>query len=266
MRSLLNDRAPKKWLLRGSLVAVLAVSAIVPTALRAGASLALPASLDPDAARGLDDPSWIPPPGSIRVATLPSGLGALPVSAPGVFSAQEASGDAFAWRGHTTLFFGYCVMPPSSDRKYLDLKGCFKVRRLDDERDLAGHQYFGEGFDVFADGKNGWHLDRVKGRAEQPEGDAVDWAPGADAPHGTPAQVTVNAGWNGSGLSASWMVYPGRIHPWVGGRVFHSSWISQSGGASPGTSIQAVGATIWQFASNGTAHGDTGMAETWLHK
>ena len=55
MRSLLNDRAPK-WLLRGSLAAVLAVSAVVPTALRAGASLALPASLDPDAARGLDDP------------------------------------------------------------------------------------------------------------------------------------------------------------------------------------------------------------------
>ncbi len=137
-----------------------------------------------------------------RVVTLPSGLGDLPVNTPGRVTAQGAD-DNFQWQGRTAHLFTYCVTPPKQDAKYADVRACFKARRFGDEGDSEGNQYVGEGFNVFASGKNGWRIDRVKGRAEQRSGEAVDWSPGADEEHGNPATVSVNAGWNGAGLSAS---------------------------------------------------------------
>ncbi|MGH8973852.1 MAG: hypothetical protein ACRD0C_11700, partial [Acidimicrobiia bacterium] len=165
-----------------------------------------------------------------------------------------------------TNLFVYRVRPPDRDGEYADVKACFKARRFDNERDAQGRQYVGEGFKVFASGKDGWRLDRVKGRAEQPSGDAVDWAPTADEEHGNPATVTVSAGWNGSGLSSSWNLYPGRVHPWVGNQVFHSSWVNQAGGAPSGRAVASVGAAVWQFDANDPVHSDTGRAEVWLIK
>jgi hypothetical protein len=222
--------------------------------------------LDPDTARGLDDPGWVPPPGAIRIATLPPGLGSLPVGASGLVAPQEASGDGFSWKGATTTFFTYCVSPSQEDAKSVDMRGCFRVRRFDAERDVGGNQYFGEGFNVFASGKNGWRLQRVKGRAEQPRGQSVDWAPGADESRGDPTQITVSAGWNGSGMSAAWSVFPGRVHPWVNGTVFHSSWIGSGNGAASGKAVQAVGAAVWKFGSDAQVDGGTGIAEAWLRK
>ncbi len=155
------------------------------------------------------------------------------------------------------------MYPSENDAKKADLKGCFGARRFDDETDQDGNGYVGEGFSVFAIGKDGHRLHRVKGRAEQPAGEAIDWSPGADAEHGNPATVSVSAGWNGFGLSSSWNVYPGRIHPWSGRSVFHSSWLTEAGGARAGESIQALGAAVWQFGP-GEAARRNGMAEIWI--
>jgi len=72
-------------------------------------------ALDPDATAGLDDPGWVPPPGSIRVATLPSGLGTLPSDATGVVMPPEAGGDGLSWQGRMTSWFSYCVEPSRPD-------------------------------------------------------------------------------------------------------------------------------------------------------
>ena len=245
-------------------VALIAIASMTvhPLGARAGGGPAL----DPDATAGLDDPGWVPPPGSIRVATLPSGLGTLPSDATGVVMPQEAGGDGFSWQGRMTSLFSYCVEPSRHDAKAIDMKGCFRVRRFDDAHDQQGNDYVGEAFSIFGDTKGGWKLDRLKGRSEQPGVEAVDWAPGADQEFGNPQQVTVSAGFEGSGVSSTWTVYPGRTHPWVGRSVFHSSWISQNGGAKPGRSIQSLGAAVWRFSPGAAVHGDTGRAEAWLRK
>lgn len=205
---------------------------------------------------------WIPPPGSVRLATLPSGLPSVPVDTVGPFTAQMSE-EGFGWRGRTTHLFSYCVYPSENDAKKADFKGCFGARRFDDETDQDGKGYVGEGFSVFAIGKDGYRLHRVKGRAEQPAGEAVDWSPGADAEHGNAATVSVSAGWGGFGLSSSWNVYPGRIHPWSGRSVFHSSWLTE--GSPSKRSIEAVGAAVWQFAPGETARRD-GVAEVWISR
>jgi hypothetical protein len=248
-------------------VTVLCGLGLTPAVARAGTPATVGSvAPDPDAMRGLDDPNWFPPPGTIRIATLPSGLGALPANATGLVAAQEASGDGFSWKGTTTTFFTYCVSPSPEDAKSVDMRGCFRVRRFDSERDVGGNEYFGEGFNVFAAGKNGWKLQRVKGRSEQRNGQSVDWAPGADESRGDPTQITVSAGWNGSGMQAAWNVYPGRVHPWVNPTVFHSSWIANGGGAGSGKAVQAVGAAVWKFGPNATVDGGSGIAEAWLRK
>lgn len=252
--------------LRISLSLVLAGCSFAPTAIATASPLdsPLPAT-DPDAAQGFDDHQWTPRSGSVRVATLPSGLGSVPVNVPHEFSARAADDD-FEWQGQTTNLFVYCVRPSDQDARYAYLKACFKARRFDQEADTAGRQYVGEGFKVFASGRDGWRLDRVKGRAEQPSAKAVDWAPTADEEHGNAATVTVSAGWNGSGMSSSWNLYPGRMHPWVGEQVFHSSWVNQADGAPSGRAVASVGATVWQFDGRERVRGDTGRAEVWLIK
>ncbi|MGH8998992.1 MAG: hypothetical protein ACRDY7_06325 [Acidimicrobiia bacterium] len=258
--------AARRRLARISLGVVLAGTSLAPASPAGATELPgpLPAS-DPDAARGFDDANWAPKPGSVRVVTLPSNLASVPLDMPPGFSAQAADGD-FHWQGRTTNLFVYCVRPAERDRKKVDLKACFKARRFDEERDEQGHEYVGEGFKVFASGKDGWRLDRVKGRAEQPSGRAVDWGPSADEEHGNPSTVTVSAGWNGFGMSASWNLYPGRMHPWVGSRLFHSSWINQADGAPSGYSVASVGVAVWQMRRSERVRADTGMAEVWLIK
>ncbi|HEY3239895.1 MAG TPA: hypothetical protein VGL92_10055 [Acidimicrobiia bacterium] len=188
----------------------------------------------------------------------------MPVDAPGRFSAQGME-DGFGWQGRTTHLLSYCVFPSKHDAKMADIKGCFSARRFDEDGDQDGNGYVGEGFRVFAQGKDGYRLHRVKGRAEQPAGEAVNWSPGSDADHGNPSTVTVSAGWNGSGLSTSWNVYPGRVHPWVGRSLFHSSWVTKAGGAPSGNSIQAAGAAVWQLTPGETVRRD-GIAEVWVSR
>lgn len=84
----------------------------------------------------------------------------------------------------------------------------------------------------------------------------MKWAPGADASYGDPKQVSVGisfgysqpgGGWGGSAsVSQTFQVFPGKIHPFAGNQLFHSSWVANGKGAKAGETIESAGVNVWK--------------------
>ncbi|MGH8975353.1 MAG: hypothetical protein ACRD0C_19385 [Acidimicrobiia bacterium] len=218
----------------------------------------VPAPLDTDTAAGLDNVVWMVPKGT-QIARAP-------VFAPS--STFRAPGEGVDPPEGAHVVQNACGKESPADSDKIDVMGCWKIYRLDLEDDSAA-DYFPVTFKVQGTGRGDHGFVRVKGRNGSNTGHNVDWDPGADQSISSTREVGVQVTAGPVSVSNSFTSLKGRIHPYAGESVFHSSWMSPDSRhiSRPGAAVQSAGINIWSVPQGGypsfTWGGDAPNANNW---
>jgi len=229
-----------------ALAALTAVALLVPIA-DAPPATARGGAADP-AAAGLDDLDWVPPVGSVMSSGGEREIVPLGRSSAKGFSATQSSGAT----GAVEPQYSYCTREKPEDTEKVDAVGCWWVSRFGGgENDPSSDYYFHE-FLVNGEARQGRRVHRVKGRNSSGNGESVRWSPGTESNFGEATDVTigVSIGYGGAtgGVSRTFRMHPGRLHPYAAGRsVYHSSWIANGSGAKAGIPIESAGVNVWKI-------------------